>query len=94
MVCGIFKKINVVLATKYADDEVSKLVNKKGVPSNFKVSSEEGFNDDSDNYFDWLQISSSEDEDTDDNDDDDNSEKDKVKKDDEEEDFFIDVNDI
>ena len=83
---------------KYADDEVSKLVNKKEIPSNFKVSSEEGFNDDSDNYFDYSQIS-----DTSSDDDNDNSEieeEDKAKKADDEEDdqeieedFFIEADD-
>ena len=85
---------------KYADDEVSKLVNKKEIPSNFKVSSEEGFNDDSDNYFDYSQISSSSEDEEEDTDDNSEKEKDKVKKnndeeeDEIEEDFFIDVNDI
>ena len=56
---------------KYADDEVSKLVNKKEIPPNFKVSSEEDFNED-DNYFDYSQIS--------DTSSDEEEEEDKVKK--------------
>ena len=51
---------------KYAEDEVSKLINKKEIPSNFKVSLEDDFNDENDNYFDYSQISSSESDNEDD----------------------------
>ena len=79
---------------KYADDEVSKLINKNEIPSNFKISSEDSFNEKDDNYFDYSQISSSSESD-DENDSEENVKK-KVeeKEKEEEEDFFIDVNDI
>jgi len=84
---------------KYADDEVSKLINKNEIPSNFKISSEDSFNEKDDNYFDYSQISSSSESD-DENDSDENikkkvKEKEEVEEEEEEkEDFFIDVNDI
>ena len=87
---------------KYAEDEISKLINKKEIPSNFKVSLEDDFNDENDNYFDYSQISSSESDDED-NEEEEKKTKEKVKdkvNDDGveqegiEEDFFIDVNDI
>jgi len=75
---------------KYADDEVSKLINKKEIPPNFKVSSEEDFNED--NYFDYSQIpeSSSDEEEEEDV----KVKKEEKKEEEEEEDFFVDVNDI
>ena len=84
---------------KYAEDEVSKLINKKEIPSNFKISLEEDFNDENDNYFDYSQISSSESDDEDDGEEKNTKEmvKDKVNHDDddddEEEDFFIETDD-
>ena len=50
---------------KYAEDEVSKLIHKKETPSNFKISLEDDFNEENDNYFDYSQISSSESDDED-----------------------------
>lgn len=88
---------------KYAEDEVSKLINKKEIPSNFKVSLEDDFNDENDNYFDYSQISSSSESDDEDNEEEEKKTKEKVKdkvnndgveQEGIEEDFFIDVNDI
>ena len=77
---------------KYADDEVSKLINKNEIPPNFKISSEDSFNEKDDNYFDYSQISSSSESD-DENDSEENVKK-IVEEKEKEEDFLIDVNDI
>lgn len=83
---------------KYSEDEVSKLIQKKEIPISFKVSSEEDFNEDEDNYFDYSQIPESESDEEDEEDEDNDTKKstssDKEKDEDEDEDKEIDLNDI
>ena len=73
---------------KYAEDEVGKLIGKGEIPPSFKVSSEEGFNENDDNYFDYSQIPESSEEEEED---DEESKKSKSSSEEEEE---IDLDDI
>ena len=90
-----FKDDKCSIIHKYAEDEVRKWIHKKEIPSNFKVSLEEDFNDENDNYFDYSQISSSSDSDEEDDGEDNTKEmvNKKVNDDGEEEDFFIETDD-